>query len=296
MGWGKCFVEANREMRGRCRVFSLLATLSIVVLVSAVFASGMISVPESALRTLGFLGPTQGGGTEVFVDPKWYIKDYLLAPVGSTFTVHINISDVTGLFTWQINLTFNKAVLNVNKITASEFLARDLYNQTSSEVLGLVINSTDNSKGVCAFSESLLGSSSGVSDGGLGGRLVSVKFLVVGYGTTPLTISKTGNLNATLLNSAGNKIDFTEIHGYFDNRAFGDITGPENPVGSGKYPPDRTVDGRDLIYLGANFGSSNPVADFTGPENPVGSGTYPPDGVVDGRDLILMGANFGRSV
>jgi len=76
----------------------------------------------------------------------------------------------------------------------------------------------------------------------------------------------------------------------------GDITGPENPIGSGKYPPDGVVNSYDLVYLGKKFGTSDPVADFTGPENPVGSRRYPPDGVVNSYDLFELGKNYGKHI
>ena len=160
---------------------------------------------------------------------------------------------------------------------------------------GIVVNSTKNSLGTSAFSESLLGAATGVTAVS-GGRLVSVQFKVVGYGKTDLSIVVTGAMATTLLDSAGASIVLTSTNGYFDNRVPGDITGPESPPGSGLYPYDRKVDGYDLIYLGKKFGTTDSTADFTGPENPVGSGFYPPDGIVDGRDLIALGKNFGRIV
>jgi hypothetical protein len=121
------------------------------------------------------------------------------------------------------------------------------------------------------------------------GTLARIYFLVDAYGATQIRFGL-----ALFTDPTGGDLVYTTRNFYFDNRIPGDITGPENPGGSGRYPPDGIVDGRDLIYLGANFGTANPVADFTGPENPVGSGEYPPDGIVDGRDLIKLGANFGR--
>jgi len=69
----------------------------------------------------------------------------------------------------------------------------------------------------------------------------------------------------------------------------GDITGPENPVGSGLYPPDGTVDNYDLSYLREKYGTNDPIADFTGPLDI-------PDGIVDAYDLTALGKNFGRNI
>jgi hypothetical protein len=64
----------------------------------------------------------------------------------------------------------------------------------------------------------------------------------------------------------------------------GDITGPESPPGSGKYPPDGTVNNLDLVYLNNKFGTTDPLADITS------------NGLVDIRDLYALGRNFGKSV
>jgi hypothetical protein len=284
-----------REMRGRPRIFSVVAILVGILGVSAVFATGVVNPSVLTRNAMSWMQPDSPGPNEVFVIPAAIIKDYVLEPgyqIGDKFTVYINVTSVTDLFTWQLNFTWDPAILNfTKKITYGDFLNRTTSPHGTSRITRIV--GGDNVTGDGWVAETILGDYAGVTGSG---RLVSIEFLIVGYGKTDLIISSTGILKTTLLNSAGVAITFTAIKGYFDNRISGDITGPENPLGSGKYPPDRLVDGRDLIYLGANFGTSDPVADFTGPENPVGSGTYPPDGLVDGRDLIRLGANFGRSV
>ena len=143
------------------------------------------------------------------------------------------------------------------------------------------------------------------------GILANVTFRVVGYGCSNITLGIRTRL--TGWNFTGN--DFYPIidaetqpthiqHGYFSNKIVSDITGPEDPPGSGLYPPDKTVDGWDYSMFGLAFGktSASPdwndykIADTTGPENPPGSGLYPPDGVVDGWDYSLCGLQFGQSV
>jgi len=82
----------------------------------------------------------------------------------------------------------------------------------------------------------------------------------------------------------------------------GDITGPEDPPGSGEYPPDGVVDGWDMTALSKAYGSTpgasnwNEDADMTGPENPPASGEYPPDGKVDGWDMTAASKNYGISI
>jgi len=41
---------------------------------------------------------------------------------GQTFTVDVAIADVTNLYGWQINVTFNPSVLNANRISEGPFL------------------------------------------------------------------------------------------------------------------------------------------------------------------------------
>lgn len=113
------------------------------------------------------------------------------------------------------------------------------------------------------------------------GWLCELTFTVQDYGYTALNIT---NPLTKLLDTARNPISFTATNGYFRNSLTGDITGPEDPPGSGKYPPDGTVNNLDLIYLNKKFGTIDQSADIT------------LDGLVDARDLQALGRNFGRSV
>lgn len=83
----------------------------------------------------------------------------------------------------------------------------------------------------------------------------------------------------------------------------GDLTGPENPLSSGQYPPDGFVDAYDLAFIGDAYGKQEGTpdwdvymfADVTGPEDPPATRRYPPDGTVDIYDLVVVGKDFGRS-
>jgi hypothetical protein len=240
--------------------------------------------------------------TTVFVDPALFIREYNDLPIGSKFTVHVNVSGVANLFTWQINLTWNKAILNVSRIIPGEFLNRtDSANKTSSAPrhpfggLGYVINVTDNAKGYTLMAESILedvlpGAVPGINGTG---RLVSVEFLVVGYGRCNLTINVGGTLSTMLLNSTGGRITFTKTNGYFSNKFTSDIRGPAGP-------PDGVVDGWDYGFIGLAFGktSASPdwetykIADTRGPTAPY----YLPDGIVDGWDYGYCGLQFGKHI
>ena len=280
-------------MRGR-RVISVVLLFSAILMVSAVFASGIVDVPlNDIISPTGGVQPLQTAS--VSVNPRWVVKDYLQQPVGSKFWVHINISSVTDLFTWQLNITWNKAILNASQFVTGSNRTYILYqtgsvNKTASFKLGFVINATDNAKGYAGAAETILDSSVGAPGvtNSSWNRMVSIEFKVVGYGKTDITISTTGTLATTLLNSGGASIGFTKTDGYFDNRIPGDITGPAGV-------PDRKVDGWDLTKMGKAYGSTpgkpnwDPDADITGSAGH-------PDGAVDGWDLTAAGKNYGRSV
>ena len=227
--------------------------------------------------------------------------------VGSNYTVSIytnyNASLGSDLYSWQFSLIFNPSVLeglevsNGDLITTAKHSSATFAPGTFNNTIGKLLQT----KAYFYHISPPPFRTSGP------GTLAYVTFRVKGYGISDIHILDTVNDYAMLGGYNIAKGGYYEItdgfleserlgHGFFNNRLAGDITGPENPVGSGLYPPDKKVDGYDLIYLGKKFGTTDPVADFTGPENPVGSGTYPPDGIVDGRDLIALGKNFGKSI
>jgi hypothetical protein len=50
---------------------------------------------------------------------------------------------------------------------------------------------------------------------------------------------------------------------------------------------------RYMVKIAAGW-SPSICGDITGPENPIGSGQYPPDGKVDMRDISLACYNFNQ--
>ena len=276
----------------RLKLLFSISLLGILLIVSTPAMSAFV----------GLLSPAETSSTTtVFVDPESFVRDYDELPVGSTFTVHVNVSDVTDLYTWQINMSWDTSLLNVSSSTGGEFLMRTVSpNKTSSYQLGFMINITDNVEGYSCMAESVLGDFSGVSDSG---RLVSIEFLVLGYGSCNLTINVEETLGTTLFNSTGDSIGFTKIDGYFSNRFLSDIRGPEDPPGGGQYPPDASVDMWDFGFIGLAYGktSASPdwedykIADIRGPEDPPGSGLYPPDGQVDMWDFGYCGLQYGKT-
>jgi len=207
---------------------SLLGILLIIStpVVSSVFVnliSPTETVPLSSSPAEVLMGPWPAGK----IGPA--IIDHTLQPYNTTI-FHVNVTGVSDLFTWQVNMTWDPSILNVSSIIPGEFLALS-ENQTSSEVLGFVIDFTNNAEGYTGMAESILGEVSGITGSG---RLVSVEFLVVGYGSTDLTISLTGTLPTTLLNSTvlpdgqPGTISFVKTDGYFRNKYAGDTDGDKD--------------------------------------------------------------------
>jgi len=263
-------------MRGKKRIFGFAALLSILLTVPLVFGLGIADVPRLSFG--GSSPPAEPLSiASVFVDPAKNITDYEDAThnvtIGSTVTFHINVSGVTDLFVWQVKVEWDKAILNASTSTPCEFLAQSA-EPTSSEELGWVMNRTENSVGFSSFAESILGNVSGISGSG---RLVSIEFLVVGYGYTNITISVSGSLPTKLLDSDGSSIAFDPVNGWFDNRLRGDTDG------------DGYVD----------IGDMGVVSDYwTGPP----TGVFPyarfsdldADGVIDIGDMGIVSDNWNR--
>jgi len=260
-------------MRGRTILVSLAVTFMVILVTSAVFASGMVT--PSRLTLLGWTPIGPDAGETVFIDPRWYVRAYASQPVGSTFTINVNVSSVTDLYAYGVNVTWNQAILKyTGTITYGDFLARtgSIYGTSRSQTVDY------NVTGSASVAETILGEYPGITGGG---RLFTVQFKVVGYGKCDWTIQVTGLMPTKLLTSTGSDIAFATVKGTFDNRLRGDITGPG---GAGVY--DGNVNTYDLGYLGGAFGTSNAIADFTGPAG------YP-DGVVNTFDLGALGGNFG---
>jgi hypothetical protein len=224
---------------GRKKLLAIAALLSLLLIFPLALGANVINLADLPL----FGGPVTFSSTTVFVTPPNVLDNGLQA--GSKFTVHVNVSEVTDLFTWQISMSWNSSMLNVSGIIPGEFLARSADPTSSEELGGIVINSTDNGQGYGSFAESILGEVSGISGNG---TLVSVEFLVLTYGWTDLNITVSGDFATTLLDSAGSSATFTPADGYFSNKIPGDIDGDIDVDGtdfwmfSGVYPSDPALD------------------------------------------------------
>jgi len=277
-------------MRGRKRIISLIAVLSVILVFSGVFASGVIDVSKLSLLGGGEVQPLQTAN--VFVDPNKIIKDYLNNPgyqVGNKFTLNINISGVSDLFAWNVNVTWVPGVLNFSKVAVyGTFLrATGSPNGTSGWInrdstKNVTITYVNYTRGYVSIAETILGNVAGVSGSG---RLVTIEFQVVGYGNSTIVIStlSTGRLPTKLLNSAVPPvaITFTKTDGYFKNKLNGDANG------------DRSVGSLDEGKLNAHW--------YAGPGLPTGTFGYSrdvdtnDDGYISSLDEGVLNANWFRS-
>lgn len=279
---------------GRKKLLGVMVFLLALLIVPMVFSSAIVNMTGHLFSSNTAASASSSSTPWVFVDPVKVI-DESLQPPSSTFTVHVNVSDVTDLFAWQINMTWDPSILSFSGIIPGEFLDRTTsLNKTSSAPryfggLGYVMNVT-NSNGGITMAESILedalpGNVPGVSTNGVNGTLVSIEFLVVGYGCTDLAISLSGNLPTTLLNSTilpndePGTISFSKRDGYFRNKLQGDADG------------NTVVDSADISVI---------IYYRSGP--PPGPGGYDrnadidDNGSIDSADISLVIANRGRSL
>jgi len=214
-------------MRRWNKLSVIVALLSVILIVSVVFSSGAIDVLTLPLESPPApAGAPESSSAVVFVDPEPIIKDYVNDPgyqIGDTFQIHVNITDASSLFSWQINISWDPSMLNVSDVIASEFLNRTYPTaNTTSHELGFVINKADNATGYTALGESILGGDTGVNGSG---RLVTIELLITAYGCGNLTLSISGTLPTMLLNSTLDSIAFTTTDGFFKNKIHGDSNG-----------------------------------------------------------------------
>lgn len=265
-------------MRVNKRIGAVAAVAVILLAVPLAFSLGFVEVPKFPIESASFVEPASST-VSLLVNPNTIVKDYLLDPgyqIGDTFQVHLNISEVTDLYTWNANITWNPLMLNFTRIVSyGNFLAQTDSPYGTSRTID--ITNVSNETGYVVIAESILGEYSGVSGNG---RLVTVEFLIVGYGSTELVMDLAGALPTELINSTGSDIASTVMDGYFRNKLMGDANG------------DMTVDIFDIGSISAHW--------YPGP--PVGSLGYDReadinlDGSVDIFDIGVTSANWGRTV
>jgi len=168
------------------------------------------------LVCIAMAGIGKASPATVAVDPQ-SVEDL---EAGESFTVDITVTDVTDLIIWEVEMTFDPAVLNVENATDGPFLQ-----QFGETIFFPVV--IDNTVGTV-----IIGGSFNVpypENGATGsGVLTTITFTVKGYGTTELDPQP--NLYTV---KGWNPMDIphTTVKGVFRNRGAGTILNIQIIVG-----------------------------------------------------------------
>jgi len=261
-------------MRGRTKVISLAAILTVIFVSSVIFSSGAFNVSNSSL----FSTPVYPDATpNVFITPSTIIKDYVNNPgyqVGNKFQVSVNITDVTDMFSYQVNVTWTKTMFNFTRLVSyGDFLARTGSSYGTSRIEPTLIAS--NATGYASIAETILGDVGGITGNG---RLFTIEFVILKYGCGTINIGTGGSLPTLLLNSAGAPLGYITANGYFKNKLFGDSNG------------DKTV---NVLDMGTLSGRWTGVPGAQPYSRDVDNND---DGVINVLDMGVTSGNWGRTV
>ena len=200
--------------------------------------------------------------TALSVDPPTIIDETKVA--GTTFTININVTDVTDLGGFDFWLNYTTAVLTATEVTLGSFFPPDSM-EWKKEINDLV--------GYVRYWVTIpLGTPPGQGVNG-SGTLAIINFTVDSYGGSPLDL-----YNTLLSDSYGIYMDKEVYDGYFSNKIPGDVDG------------DGKVDASDLSDLSETYGSKlgdpdwNPDCDFNR------------NNKVDVFDLFDLSKNYGKSI
>jgi len=140
-------------------------------------------------------------GTGIFIDP---LETTVM--LGQNFTVSVNVANVTNLAGWQLNVTFNPAILNVNKI----FLPYgNIFEGLDPRPPGKCI---DNKLGYVMWG-CCIGPDAPVNNFNGSGTMCEIEFATVGLGTSSLHIDTEGDFCTLLVDPDVNELPFTPIDG-----------------------------------------------------------------------------------
>jgi hypothetical protein len=233
-------------MKTKRRASLAIALVAILLAIPLAFSLGIIDIPNLPFTSTPTSSTeTASATTTVFVDLDKIIKNYQPGPgyqIGDTLQIHLNITDATDLYTYNINITWNLTMLNFTRIVSyGNFLAQTASPYGTSRITD--ITNANNETGYAAIAESILGNYLGIHGNG---RLVTIEFHIVGYGSIDLTISLQGTLPTKLLNSTGNSTTFTTTNGYFRNTIPSDVN------------EDGAVNVLDIGITSANWGRTIP--------------------------------------
>ena len=170
--------------------------IKIVVLMGMSMLTAILSTAQASPATALSLDPSN------VIDPT-------LAP-GDIFSVDVLVSDVEYLYAWQVNMSFDPAVLKITNIVEGDFLK----SQPEGTYL---VNRTENEKGWAFFGCTTIGPYIGVSGSG---ALAAVEFQALTEGESTMGFAvRTALLGQDWPNPPPNFYDipFSAEDGYFNN-------------------------------------------------------------------------------
>jgi hypothetical protein len=156
-------------------------------------SSGLVLVVTGLLLVAAMIGSSRANPATISIDPA----SVSALGVGETFTVDVRIADVTDLYGWQFNITFNSGVLGVESVAEGSFLA------SVNETMGLQ-RSIDNNAGYVLASSSFKPPYESIPDGASGsGQLASVTFSVKASGGSDLRFDEERTYLRTFISPPG---------------------------------------------------------------------------------------------
>ena len=177
---------------------STYAKLAVVLLLMSVWFCEFSIQPARADRPAYI-------GADGSVEPSTIIRlvpSEMRVPVGATFTVNVTVTNVTGMYTWQIDLFFDPTVLNCTNAWYAEnhvFAGKEIV------TVDPVINKME---GSLLYGCTLLGNEETFSGNG---TLCQIQFIAVSPGRTALNFS--GPVDTFLLDSNINDMPYAKVDG-----------------------------------------------------------------------------------
>jgi hypothetical protein len=139
---------------------------------------------------------------EIHVEPS-SVVDASLQP-GNAFSINVTVIQAVGIYAWNLNMSWDPAVLNVTNVEEGSFLNQSAYDTTFNKHIL-------QEEGFLYANCSLFGEPPDVSASG-NGTLITVIFLVETVGNTVLDLYGT-----KLLEYGGDELPHDVQDGYFDN-------------------------------------------------------------------------------
>ena len=156
------------------------------------------SKPEFSIKTAQV-----SSGTILCVDPKVIIADF-----GESFTVNMNIQDVTDLSSYDVKLTFDKDVLEAINIEEGPFLKEGTTSPLGTDFIGVIVNPDGYVRVMC----NIIGDYPGVNESG---TLFNVTFTVNPPSEANAGLSDLIFYDTNLLDSISTGITHSTLGGSF---------------------------------------------------------------------------------